>query len=132
MVDLFPDWRSGIDRILKAMKIDSSSSNIITQNDVNGSKDDTLTINLSGVYWNDLLKLVDQQKCVPFIGPNAYSFPRDNGQPWIPSNIQIAKEWIKEHDYPFGGSDLLEKCIQELGFSQMAHITWQGWLNFYP
>jgi len=32
MVDLFPDWGSGIDKILKAMKVEGSSSNIITQN----------------------------------------------------------------------------------------------------
>ncbi|MGC1927949.1 MAG: TIR domain-containing protein [Candidatus Nitrosopolaris sp.] len=125
MVDLFRDWGSGIEKILKAMNVDSS---IKRKDDGNhyASKDDKFTIN--PVYWNSLLTLIDQQKCVPFIGPNAYSFVGDDGQPWIPSNIEIAKEWIKEHGYPFGGSDLSEKCIEEMGFSldgsyQLARVA---------
>jgi hypothetical protein len=118
MVDLFRDWKSGIEKILKAMNIDSSS--ILRKGGVNtyAPKDDKSTVNLSGVYWNNLLTLIDQQKCIPFIGPSASSFARDDGQPWIPSNIDIAKEWIKEHNYPFvgGSSDLAEKCVEEHGF----------------
>jgi hypothetical protein len=132
MVDLFHDWEIGIQKILKAMNVESSSSTIKRKDDgansYYSSHDDKLTINLYGVYWNSLLTLINQQKCIPFIGPNAYCFVGDDGQPWIQSNIEIAKEWIKEYDYPFGGSDLSEKCIEELGSSldgsyQLARVA---------
>jgi hypothetical protein len=120
MVDLFRDWGSGIEKILKAMNVNRENPP--------APKDGKSTINLYGVYWNSLLTLIDQQKCVPFIGPNAYSFVGEDGQPWFPSNLVIAKEWIREHDYPFGGSDLSEKCIEEMGFSldgsyQLARVA---------
>ena len=43
-------------------------------------------------------------------------------------DIEIAKEWIKEYDYPFGGSDLSKKCVEELCFSldgsyQLARVA---------
>ena len=118
MVDLFRDWTGGIEKILKAMDIDSKSISRKDSANTYVSKDNMLTLNLSDMYWKNLLNLVDQQKCIPFIGPGASSsFERDDGQPWIPSSIEIAKEWIKEHDYPFGrSSDLSEKSIEEQGF----------------
>lgn len=112
IVDLFPDWANGIERILKAMKIDikNRDGNPPTSRGYNS------TISLSGVYWNNLLGLIDQQKCIPFIGPNASSFEKEDGQPCIPSGTEIAKEWMKKYSYPFSDSDLSEKCIEEYGF----------------
>jgi hypothetical protein len=121
-VDLFLDWEIGFDKILRAMKVDSGSAikenNVDPKDDNNSPKDD----NLSGVYWNDLLKLIDQQKCVPFIGPNAYCFPGSEVLPLIRSNMEIAEEWIKEYVYPFGGSDLFEECIED-GSYKLARVA---------
>jgi hypothetical protein len=112
MVDLSRDWDNGIEKILKAMNIDGG---FLRNHDRSHfpPKDDYPTINLAGVYWNNLLT---PQRCIPFIGPNASCFVKEDGEPWIPSDIQIAKDWTKEHDYPFGGSDLCKKCNQEHGF----------------
>ena len=118
MVDLFPDsnWEYSIEKILKAMNIDSRSISRKETETSNSSIGDKFKINLSDVYWNNLISLIDQQKCIPFIGPNATYFERENGEPCIPSSIQIANQWMEEHGYPFQALDLSEKHVEENGF----------------
>ena len=115
IVDLFPDWENGTEKILKAMNIDSSILRKGAET-VKASRDDEFTSNLSAVYWNNLLSLIDQQKCIPFIGPAATFIQKENGEPSILSKTQIANSWMEEHGYPFQGSDLSEKYIEEHGF----------------
>ena len=53
------------------------------------SKDNKWAINLSDVYWDNLITLIDQKKCIPFIGPGASSFQKEDGEPWLPLGRQI-------------------------------------------
>jgi hypothetical protein len=116
MVDLFPDWEGGLKKALQAMGIDITA---LRKQDNSGkfSVAAKITANLSDVYWNNLITLVYQQKCIPFIGIDASSFPNENGEPWLPRYRKIAKWWIEEHGYPFGNNlEEYEKYIQGSGY----------------
>jgi hypothetical protein len=43
--------------------------------------------------WTQLLKLIDQAKCTPFIGPGVYS-------EWLPPFIATAKKWTDKYNFP--------------------------------
>ena len=55
IVDLFPDWKQGFEKVLRAMGIE----------------------NISNFNWINLLYSIRDRKCIPFIGPEAC-------KPWIP------------------------------------------------
>ncbi len=111
MVDLFRDWRSGIERILKAMSVDANS--LRKDNGYSyASKDDKLPVKLDEIYWNKLLEKFDEQNCIPFIGPDASNFEKYDGTRWFPSYTEIALKWINKYHYPFGSADMSEKIKQ--------------------
>jgi hypothetical protein len=43
--------------------------------------------------WDQLLQLIDQGRCTPFIGPEAYS-------EWLPTSIITARKWTGKYDFP--------------------------------
>jgi hypothetical protein len=111
IVDLFPDWNHGVEKILKAMKIQIESIKD-KPNPIMGSGSDELTINLLDVYWNQLIRSILQKKCIPFIGPGAASFTNQNEKRWIPLGRQIAREMIKDNEKSFENSDLAQAWIE--------------------
>jgi hypothetical protein len=101
IIDLFPDWNQGIQKILKSM----------------GVKDDDLRKNTleSSIYqydeWNELLRYVYEKKCCPFIGPEAHIR-------WIPSNRNIAIKWAQEHGYPLKDQRELPQVAQYMAITR--------------
>ena len=98
--------------MLKAMNIQSDNvadgPNIAVL-----SKGDKTTINLSDVYWNELIRYINQKRCIPFIGPGAPSFLNDNGKSWIPQGRQIAREMIQNNKKLFEDSDLAQEWLED-------------------
>jgi hypothetical protein len=89
IVDLFPDWKQGFEKVLRAMGIE----------------------NISNFNWINLLYSIRERKCIPFIGPEAC-------KQWIPLDSDIASRWAKEYDYPLQDSDRLSRVAQFLAIKQ--------------
>ena len=43
--------------------------------------------------WDQILRLIDQGKCTPFIGPEAYA-------EWLPTTINTARKWTGKYGFP--------------------------------
>jgi len=106
--DLFPIWEDGVKRILQALKWKEIQRLAI-------AVDNNLSVNLSDVYWNELITLIDEKKCIPFIGPAASS-------PWI-SLRTLADKWMIDHDYPFDDPDAVKTHIGEEDSYKLARVT---------
>jgi len=50
------------------------------------------------IFWTGLIRMIQQGKCTPIIGP------RVHGR-WLPTLQEVALAWAKEHDYPFADKD---------------------------
>ncbi len=101
-VDLFPDWKQGIEKILKSVSIDLGIDPIKLQKSSNQQ---------SSIYkyseWDQLLRAIHHKECCPFIGPEA-------NIRWIPTNNNIAITWAEEHGYPFEDANQLPQVAQYL------------------
>jgi len=89
IVDLFPDWKQGFEKILRAMGIKNNNK----------------------FSWTNLLYLIRGRKCTPFIGPEAC-------KPWIPAGKDISSRWAKEYAYPLPDSYQLSRVAQFLAIKQ--------------
>jgi hypothetical protein len=63
-------------------------------------------------YWEklpfqQLLKKITEEKCIPFVGPEVC-------QPWIPLGKEIAIKWARENKYPLRDSYQLSRVAQFL------------------
>jgi hypothetical protein len=105
-VDLFPEWEDGIKRILSAMNIPSYQSGFLPSSP---------PPRLDEVYWDDLIRFIDQKKCIPFIGPAASS-------PWI-SLREVAENWMKEYHYPFEDPDVVKTRTGEEDSYKLARVS---------
>jgi hypothetical protein len=96
LVDLFPEWRSGIQKILNSMGIENSKLRRNSNQE-------------SSIYqydeWTELLRYIHEKRCCPLIGPEAHVR-------WIPSMKNIAIKWAEEHGYPFQDVDDLPQVAQ--------------------
>ncbi len=102
MVDLYLDWKQGIERILTSMglegkKLESSSN----QEGLSYRYDE----------WDELLRYIYEKRCCPFIGPEA-------SIRWIPTNNDIAIKLAEEHGYPFDDAKQLPQVAQYLAILQ--------------
>ncbi len=63
------------------------------------------------IFWTGLIRMIQQGKCTPIIGPRVYGR-------WIPSRNQVAQHWAIEHGYPFGDKVNLARVAQYMASSQ--------------
>ena len=63
------------------------------------------------IFWTGLLRMIQQGKCTPIIGPRVYGR-------WIPNRNQVAERWAIEHGYPFGDKVNLARVAQYMASSQ--------------
>jgi hypothetical protein len=101
IVDLFPDWRAGIRKILKSIGIEDSKLTETNQESSLYQYDE----------WTELLRNMYEKKCSPFIGPGAHIR-------WIPPNRNIAIKWAEEHDYPFDDRYELPQVAQYMAITK--------------
>jgi hypothetical protein len=84
IVDLFPDWKQGIQKILRSTGVEDSKLRVSNQQRLISQYDE----------WTELLRYIYEKRCSPFIGSEAHVR-------WIPSNRNIAIKWAEEYGYPF-------------------------------
>ena len=58
--------------------------------------------------WTELLRYITEEKCNPFVGPEAHSR-------WIPTDEHIAVKWAESFGYPFQDSFQLTSSITIFG-----------------
>jgi hypothetical protein len=63
------------------------------------------------IFWTGLIRMLQQGKCTPIIGPRVYGR-------WIPNRNEIAQRWAVEHGYPFGDKVNLARVAQYMASSQ--------------
>jgi hypothetical protein len=102
MVDLYLDWKGGIERILHSMNVDYKKPE-------KSSNQQSLTYRYDE--WDELLRLIYEKKCCPFIGPEA-------SNRWIPTSNDIAIKLAEEHQYPFDDANQLPQVAQYLAIIQ--------------
>jgi hypothetical protein len=103
VVDLFPDWKYGFEKILLAMEI--------------GAKPKKLT----DVYWENLLDAIDRKNCIPFIGSSALEFFNQVDDNAFLTNDELAKEWAEKYDYPFEAPYQLPKVAQYVAINELGN-----------
>lgn len=101
IIDLFPDWEQGIQKIQMAMGIEVSNSADIGQKELTYQYDEE----------TELLRFIYERICVPFVGPEAHDR-------WIPTNRSIAMKWAEEHSYPFQDTYELPQVAQYLAITK--------------
>jgi TIR domain/SIR2-like domain len=98
MIDMYPDWELGIQRILKSMGAGSSQNSMLQ--DASHSELDDST-------WTELLRYIIEGKCNTFVGPEAHVR-------WIPTDEHLAVKWSGTFGYPFQDSFRLPVVAQFL------------------
>jgi TIR domain/SIR2-like domain len=93
IVDLFPNWRQGFEKVLKAMGIE----------------------NVTKFNWTNLLFSIRDGKCTPFIGLEVC-------RPWIPDSKDVSTRWAEEYDYPLPDSDILSRVAEFLEIKQGDNV----------
>jgi hypothetical protein len=63
------------------------------------------------IFWTGLIRMIQQGKCTPIIGPRVYGR-------WIPNRSEIAQRWAIQHGYPFGDKVNLARVAQYMASSQ--------------
>jgi hypothetical protein len=63
------------------------------------------------IFWTGLIRMIQQGKCTPIIGP------RVHGR-WLPTLQEVALAWAKEHDYPFADKDDPAQVTRYMASSQ--------------
>ena len=59
----------------------------------------------SRTFWKVLIHTIKEKKCIPIIGPRAHGR-------WLPTPAEVAREWSKEHGYPFSDKEELASVAQ--------------------
>ena len=86
-IDLFPSWNDGLQKILEATGI---------KNRKLGNETSLNTINDE---WHALLTAIYEKRCISFIGTEGHT-------PWIPRDLDIARKWAEEYNYPLEVDEL--------------------------
>jgi len=63
------------------------------------------------IFWSGLIRMIQQGKCTPIIGPHVHGR-------WLPNRGEIAKSWANQHGYPFARKDDLARVAQYMASSQ--------------
>ena len=112
IVDLFPDWKQGIQKILKSMGMEELTTDKSERESSLYQYDE----------WTELLRYINEKKCSPFIGPEAHAR-------WIPNNSNIAIKWAEEHGYPFEDKRELPQVAQYLAITKADEMYPKKYLS---
>jgi hypothetical protein len=63
------------------------------------------------IFWSGLIRMIQQGKCTPIIGPHVHGR-------WLPNREEIAKSWAHQHGYPFARKDDLARVAQYMASCQ--------------
>jgi hypothetical protein len=61
--------------------------------------------------WDQLLWAIEEERCTPFLGAGACV-------PTLPTGLELAREWSREHQYPLGDDDDLARVAEYLAVEQ--------------
>ena len=100
IVDLFPDWNKGFQKILLAMKIEEKPD-ILSKQD-----------------WENLLYAMDKKNCIPIIGEGALEFINQIDYHAPITKQELAKQLVAEYNYPLEGPYELPKVAQFITIDQ--------------
>jgi hypothetical protein len=110
--DLSKNWDQGIKRILKSMGVAEKPE-----------EPDGLDI-MKEKQWFDLISLVDEKNCIPFIGEEISS-------KWIPLSSNISSEWAKQYGYPFEDTHNIQRVSQFVTFAYNDNLYSKRILSKY-
>jgi hypothetical protein len=88
--DMFPSWNDGLQKILEVTGSNTKELELESR---------FSTSSFQSNEWNELLTSIREERCIPFIGSEGHT-------PWIPRDLDIAREWAKEYEYPLEGNEL--------------------------
>ena len=103
VVDLFPDWKYGFEKILSSMGIVAKPKK------------------LTDVHWENLLNAIDGKKCIPFIGSSALDYFNKIDNDAFLTNDELAREWAEKYDYPFEDPYQLPKVAQYVAINELGN-----------
>ncbi|MCP4534267.1 MAG: hypothetical protein GY831_23970, partial [Delftia sp.] len=63
------------------------------------------------IFWTGLVRMLQQRKCTPILGPRAHGR-------WLPTPQQVAQKWSDLHEYPFADSRELARVAQYMATNQ--------------
>ncbi len=63
------------------------------------------------IFWTGLVRLIQQGKCTPIVGPRAHGR-------WLPTPPEIARRWSETHAYPFANKNDLSRVAQYMATHQ--------------
>ena len=95
IVDLFPDWKQGFEKVLRAMGVE----------------------NMTNFDWTSLLHSIHERKCTPFLGREAF-MRSNNGKASIPLEQDLANRWAEKYDYPLSDSYRLSRVAQYMAVKE--------------
>lgn len=103
VVDLFPDWKYGFEKILLAMGISAKPKK------------------LTDIQWVNLLNAIYRKNCIPFIGSSALEFYNKIDNEAFLTYDELAKEWAEKYDYPFEAPYQLPKVVQYVAITELGN-----------
>jgi len=103
VVDVFPDWKYGFEKILLAMGISAKPKK------------------LTDIQWENLLDAIDRKNCIPFIGSSTLEFYNKIDNDAFLTFDELAREWAKEYDYPFEAPYQLPKVVQYVAITELGN-----------
>jgi len=63
------------------------------------------------IFWTGLVRMLQQRKCTPILGPRAHGR-------WLPTPQQVARKWADLHEYPFADRAELARVAQYMATNQ--------------
>ena len=99
IINLFPDWKKGFQRMLNAMKLVPPKK-------------------LAEGHWENLLDAITQGKCIPIIGESVLEYFNQVDDPSFITSEEVATKWAEEYNYPLAGPYQLPKVAQFLAIDQ--------------
>lgn len=104
IVDLFPDWDKGLEKVLKAMGIEEKPPI------------------LDEMYWENLVSDIKAKKCIPIIGDGALDFYDEVDNEAFLTTKEIALELARKYEYPLDDPSQLPKVAQYLSIRENNEI----------
>jgi hypothetical protein len=122
IIDMFPDWNNGVQRVLQTIL-----GTKVIKNQFEPNSDKSVYKekgNVDEVYWSDLIKFIKSKQCIPFIGAGAHLLI-ENEEPLIPSARKIAEEMIAMNKDLFKDFELANEWIKEIELNPLLDDTYQ-------
>lgn len=117
IVDLFPDWNRGLQKILLSMDIKEKPNR------------------LNEAQWANLVSEIEEKKCIPFIGEGALEIFNSEDKNTFLTSREIAGDWSQKYGYPLEDFFQLPKVAQFLAIEEgemFPKLTLSGILKKIP